>query len=344
MAKVDLPDVYRVISKGRTYYYAWKGKGAPRLPGKPGSPEFIAALKAAQDSRGAPDTKRMAGLIHAYRASKAWKLDLSEGTRKQWSRWLDRIGEDFNLPVAAFAKADMRKDIRIWRDGLSEKKDGKGGPRSADMGKQVLSRLMSFAVCEGLLTANPCEGLDNLYANDRSEIIWEEADLKALAGVASPEIMWAARLASLTGMRQDDCRKLKWSEVGTLAIERKAGKSRTGRGYLVPVYAELQALLAEIPNRSDHVLTNTRGQPWRSGLSDSFHDAAAKAKVDKHFHDLRGTAATHLYLAGFVLREIAEILAWEEDQVERIINRYVRRDAMLRDRIARLDAYRKNAR
>lgn len=85
------------------------------------------------------------------------------------------------------------------------------------------------------------------------------------------------------------------------------------------------------------MLTNTRGVPWRSGLSDSFADAAKLAEVDKHFHDLRGTAATRFYLANFTLREIAEILGWEEDHVERIINRYVRRDALLRDRIRRMD-------
>lgn len=233
------------------------------------------------------------------------------------------------------------------RNGLVAKRARKGerttgGPRAADMAKQVLSRLMSFAVAEGLLRSNPCAGMDNLYANDRSEIIWTPDDMAALAKVASPEIMWAARLAGLTGLRQDDCRRLVWSEIGELQIERVATKSRVGRGYLVPMYGELRSLLSEIPRRAVQVLTNTRGVPWRSGLSDSFANAAETAGVDKHFHDLRGTAATRLYLAGFTLREIAETLAWEEDQVERIINRYVRRDAMMRDRIARLDRHAAN--
>ena len=149
--------------------------------------------------------------------------------------------------------------------------------------------------------------------------------------------MWAARLGALTGLRQDDCRKLTWTEVGELAIERRAGKSRKGKVYLIPMYADLKSLLDEIPKRSVQVLTNTRRMPWKTGLSDSFGDAARAAGVNKHFHDLRGTAATKLYLAGFKLREIAEVLAWEEESVEKIINRYVRRDAMLRDRIRRLD-------
>lgn len=38
------------------------------------------------------------------------------------------------------------------------------------------------------------------------------------------------------------------------------------------------------------------------------------------------------------MNEIAEQLAWSEDQVERIINRYVRKNALLLERIRRLDA------
>jgi integrase len=61
------------------------------------------------------------------------------------------------------------------------------------------------------------------------------------------------------------------------------------------------------------------------------------AGVDLHFHDLRGTAATKLYLAELTVREIAEIMAWEEDSVERIIRRYVGREAAIKERIRRLN-------
>jgi integrase len=329
VTKVDLKGVCRVRAKGRIYVYAWRG--GPRLHEAEGTPAFVEELAAAQAAVHAPDTSRFAGVVQAYRASDAWK-DLSAGTRKVWSPWLDRIEEHFgSLSTRQFARPEIKRDIRRWRDKR------KNTPRAADMAMQVLSRVMSFAVAEGLIATNPCIGIEQLYSNDRSEIIWEPDDLAKLQAVASPEVWWAAQLALLTGMRQDDCRKLTWSEIGELAIERKASKSRTGRSVLVPIYGELQALLASIPKRAVQVLTNTRGVPWKSGLSDSFADAAKLAGVDKHFHDLRGTAVTRLYIAGFTLREIAEVVAWEEDQVERIINRYVRRDALLRDRIRRLD-------
>ncbi len=62
---------------------------------------------------------------------------------------------------------------------------------------------------------------------------------------------------------------------------------------------------------------------------------------DLHFHDLRGTATTKFYFAGLPVRVIAEILAWSEDQVERIIRRYVARGAATKAAIQQLNEVRK---
>jgi integrase len=56
---------------------------------------------------------------------------------------------------------------------------------------------------------------------------------------------------------------------------------------------------------------------------------------------LRGTAATKFYIAGLPIGVIAEILAWSEDQVERIIRRYVARAAATKAAIAQLNQARK---
>ena len=111
------------------------------------------------------------------------------------------------------------------------------------------------------------------------------------------------------------------------------------------MYGELRAALKAIPKRSTVVLTNTDKRPWATGFGSSFGTAKTRAKVDKHFHDLRGTAATKLYVAlrqGDVSdkeakREIAEIMTWSEKYVDALIDRYVNRDALLRDRIRRID-------
>lgn len=77
-----------------------------------------------------------------------------------------------------------------------------------------------------MIGSNPCVGIERLYEDERSYVIWEPEDLAKLKAVASREVWQAAQLAILTGLRQDDCRKLTWGEVGEIAIERRTGKSR----------------------------------------------------------------------------------------------------------------------
>lgn len=330
MPAVDLKGVYRVTAKGRTYWYAWRGPGAPRLEGEPGSEDFLQSLQAARSSRGRADRSRIRGLVADYRRSPEFK-DLADKTRSSWTPWLSRIEEHFGkLSIAAFDRPLIRVAIRKWRDERREH------PRTADMALQVLSRVLSYAVAEGRLTTNPVPGIPRLYANDRSQVIWTAEDLAALAKVASPEVLWAARLAALTGLRQGDLLRLTWTHVGKLAIEIPTGKSRRRKTTLIPLYPALEQLLAEIPRRAVTVLTNTRTLPWRTGFGASWQQAIKDAGVDKHFHDLRGTACTSFYLAGFSIREIAELMTWSEENVERLIDRYVKRDELLLDRIRRM--------
>lgn len=102
------------------------------------------------------------------------------------------------------------------------------------------------------------------------------------------------------------------------------------------IYAELRALLDMIPKRATTVLTNSRGLPWK-GFGASFQKARDKALGPRPaFHDLHGTVATRLYPAGLQMRSIAEILACDEVQVERVIRRYVGRNAAVLDVIRQL--------
>lgn len=334
MTTVDLDSVYKVTAKGRTYYYAWRGRGAPRLTSPPGSKEFVEELAAALRERHLGDKSKLGYLITSYKASEAWKKDIGDKTRQNWAPWLDKIRAKFGkVSIAAFERPKMRLAIRQWH------KSFRATPRAADMGLQAFSRVLSFGVEEGELSTNLCVGIPHLYSNDRSEVIWIDADLDALEKVASPELMHAARLAAMTGLRKSDLLRLSWSHIKPLSIEITTGKSKNRKTTLIPLYGSLRAHLETIPKRSTRVLTNTDGVPWAGGFGSSWNKAVTRAGIDKHLHDLRGTAATKLYLAGFSIREIAEILTWSEDRVEALINRYVKRDELLRDRIRRMDEF-----
>jgi hypothetical protein len=163
--KIDLKGIAKVTSKGREYWYAWRG--GPRLRGTPGTPEFHASYYEAIESRRLPDPGRFRSLVTLYKASKDFD-DLSPSTVRNWTPWLDRIAKYFgNLSIAQFDRPEkIRPIIRRWRNKYAET------PRTADYGLQVLSRVLSHAVDPlGKIAGNPCDGIKQIYSSNRSEII-----------------------------------------------------------------------------------------------------------------------------------------------------------------------------
>lgn len=334
---LPIKGVHVVQAKGRTYTYAWRG--GPRIKSEPGTDAFVQELADLRKGLVDGDRSKLRFLITSYKASDDWK-SLADKSRANWTPFLNKIDERFgNLSVLAFDRPLIRVPIRKWRDEM------KHTPRQADMALQVLSRILSFGVAEGRLQHNACTGIPRIYSSNRSHIIWLPDDFAALEKVASREIMWAVRLAAETGLRKSDVLRLSWTHVKAHSIEIRTGKSGETKTAIVPIHAGLRSLLNEIPKRkgraveSTSILVNTEGHPWKSGFNASFIAAKKRAGVDKHFHDLRGTAATRMFLAGLTVREISEMFTWSEDQVEKLINVYVKKDELLLDRIRRIDEH-----
>lgn len=337
MVRIDLKGITTVKSKGRRYHYAWRG--GPRLRGEPGSPEFISSYNEAIEQRRTPDKNRFRFVVTDYKASGEYRK-LADSTRQQWSKWLDRIVDYFgDLRIAQFDRPHkIRLVIRRWRNQWADT------PRTADYALQVLSRVLAHAVELGRIAGNPCEGIKHLYNSDRSEIIWTDSDIAHIKKTCSAEVAYAIDLASHTGLRLGDLIRVSWSHVSDDAIVLTTGKSRYRREAIIPIYDDLRELLDRIPKRATTILTSSRRRPWTAdGFGSSFNKAKIDAEMserDLHFNDLRGTAATKFYIAGFNMREIAETLAWEETSVEKIIRRYVSRSAAIKERIRKLKARR----
>lgn len=335
MVRVDLKGIVRVKSKGKVYHYAWRS--GPRLRGEPGSLEFMASYNEAIEGRRATDASRFRSLVVLYKASSDYKK-LADSTKRNWSTWLDRISDHFGaLRIAQFDRPDkIRPNIRRWRNQWADK------PRTADYGLQVLSRVLSFAVDPlGRIAGNPCEGIKQLYSVNRSEIIWAESDIAQLKKTCSADVGHAVDLAAHTGLRLGDLLRLSWSHIGEDAITISTGKSKHRRTAIIPLYDDLRAVLNSVPKRATTVLSNVRRRPWTAnGFGTAFNRAKIAADMadrDLHFHDLRGTAVTKFYIAGVPERVIAEIMAWEEDHVAKIIRRYVDRAAATKALIHQLN-------
>jgi hypothetical protein len=214
---VRLKGVHRVRSKGKTYYYAWRG--GPRVVGVPGSPEFIASYHAAYCSRRKPNAALFQSLIAAYLASTEFSA-LRERTRSDYLKQISKIEADFaSLPLDALEDPRVTRDFLNWRDSLAS------SPRQADYAWTVLMRLISWARGRGLTTYRPPDRVARLYHGDRAEKVWSDEDVAAFMAVAPLPLQRALVLALETGQRQGDLLTLPWSAYDGTWICSKDGHS-----------------------------------------------------------------------------------------------------------------------
>lgn len=187
---------------------------------------------------------------------------------------------------------------------------------------------------------NYAAGVEHLYENDRSEIVWQAADFTAFFAAASIEVREAVELAACTGLRRTYLVQIPWDAVGPHAIVWKTSKSRGRARVIIPLLPETRTLLQRIEARHaetmEHlppakrrdmpatILSNSRWQPWTPmGLGSRFNDAKGESGITVNLHDLRGTFATRCMIAGLTDQEIADILGWNTKDVAAIRIKYV---------------------
>ncbi len=144
--------------------------------------------------------------------------------------------------------------------------------------------------------------LSTLYNNDRSEIIWTDADVTHIKRTCSAEVANAVDLACHTGLRLSDLIRVAWSHVGDDAIVLTTGKSSHRREAIIPLHSALRDVLGRIPKLATTILTSSRRRPW---TADVFRKLLQQGQDRCQHVGARST------------------LAWEEDWVEKIIGRYV---------------------
>lgn len=351
------PRILKVARDGkplRWYIYAWRGGPLIRVATQPKRPTLtrddIAQIAAAQAKDRTLPTTMVPGAIAAFRKSRYWAKDLSDGTRRTWGTALNRIEDNWNdTPMRLLGELRMKKYVVEWRDEIAET-----APRAADIAVMVLNKFLEWAVLKGHCAANPAAGVPTVYRRtDRAPVIWLPEDIAAIHVHAKQPLKDALALAELTGLRRADLVALRWDEVGDFAISRTAAKRSRGKRYraTLPRLPQLDALLEELKTRKrkpgvETVLVNHWGKSFTGdGLNSSFDDAREKAnkgkgiyhverdpvtgepeQIAKRIHDFRGTFATHLMThptARLTDKEIADLMAWDENQIGEIRKRYV---------------------
>lgn len=308
-----------------TCFYACKG--GPRLPGRPGDPDFIAAYNAAVSNKIDPPVGTIQSILNAYRATTKF-ADLAPRTRKDYIEHIRLIETEFgDFPVEAIADRRARDTFLSWREAMAV-----NSRRQADYAFSTLAAIMAWAADRRLIPCNPCERPGKLYRADRTDSIWTEADEQAFLTTAPARLRLAYLLAVWTGQRQGDLLRLPWSAYDGSVIRLR--QSKTGRRVVIPVAAPLRTALEEAAStkKAVTILATVNGTSWTSwGFSASWRKAVAKAKVTGlTFHDLRGTAVTRLAIAGCSESEIATITGHSLHDVGAILDaHYLSRDSRL---------------
>lgn len=251
-------------------------------------------------------------------------------------RWLV---EHFGVSVF-FAQP---KQLHAYYFSLPQKVQSRNNVRSA------LYALGSFLVDEELSAVNPASGLPR-YSQPRGipkALDKSPADrIMAAAKALGPEIEAMILLFGYAGLRRDEARELRWSEVaedqGWLRIH---GKGRGGRSKVreVPIHPELALALRRWRVKTkDPVWVFPSPLKYRNHpvsiatVAKRVREVGSLAGIEGlHPHLLRHTFATRLLDLGADLRTVQEALGHASPATTAIYTRI--RPAKVADAVGRLD-------
>lgn len=322
--------VRRRLASGETATYYYHRATGVRLPGRPCSAEFLAALAKINLDAKTRTSGTLSGLIREFEDTAKWRR-LAESTKGEYRRvltfWDRRYG---TCPFAALEDKAFRRDVLKWHDAFSADK-----PREADNRVTILARALSWATKDGPLKVNVLDSFDRAYHGDRSELIWMPEHVDAFMRVAPAEMQLALVLALHTGQRQGDLLRLAWNSYDGERISLRQGKARRGdrlgHVVVVPCTRALKATLDDLEHRSPLILTTKTGRAFQKRyFSEQWEKTCAAAGItDLHFHDLRGTTVTMLFQAGCNLGEIVAITGHSLRRAQDILDRYLARTGVM---------------
>jgi integrase len=197
---------------------------------------------------------------------------------------------------------------------------------------------LNMAVKWGRLKESPMRFVEFLKEPPgRTRVVTEE-ELNALFSVMPSHLKAMFLLALNTGMRLNEIRMLKWSQIRIQEKVATITRFKSGKEQIIDLNSVSIAVLSNIIRRIDvpFVFYNPKtSKPWRC-LSNAFSKACSKAHVHNlRFHDSRHTYATDLLNSGADLRSIMDLMGHTS---MRMVQRYTHptRDR-LRDAVCRLE-------
>lgn len=325
---VRLKGVKVARAKGKVYYYHRKTN--TRLPGQPGSAEFIAAVRDldARHSKAAnPGT--LAGLIEAYRASPEFAA-LAPATRHKYGKVFEELRK---IEVARLANITPE-----WLYAYRDKKARERKRAVTNMILAVLKMMFNWGIKRGKCKANPVAAVERIRRPRGLPVKnrpYRPEELSTVLAEAPDWLRRAVAVAAYTGLRESDVVKVKWTAYDGRAFETRAQK--TGALVWVPAHSRLREILDAAPRTSPTIVAGVRGHEiGRSTLTTAFFSLLRRLRDEGKvgsglsFHGLRHTLGTALAEAGCDPPTIAAALGQATTQMAEHYSRTANRRELVR--------------
>lgn len=264
-------------------------------------------------------------------------------------------------PLGALPLVELTRDkVAAWWDSLPTSTPTQNG-RAYD----TLKSIMSTAVKDGLVAANPCdvEGAGKPEPKNSGVALTASEVLAYLAAVPEPRRV-ALMAAAWCGLRSGEVRGLRRGDVdlenGVLRVEQGVTRVKVAEGQWENVIGPLKTraarrtvampqvmtsamrtYLASLSVRGREALIFTAGDgvnPLHGSTLDRAHDKARRAigRPELRIHDLRRTAATLAAQGGATTKELMAMLGHTTVTMAMVYQ--TADDARDAERAARLDA------
>jgi integrase len=320
MTRIRLEYVHEYRSRERTYYYfRRRGFKKARLPGLPGSEEFMAAYQQALSASQPKDigaNRTKPGTVNAcivgYYTCLAFR-GLASSTQQHRRAILERFRERHGDKRIALLPSHK---IEEWLNQMQ--------PVAARNWLKTLRGLLEFAVKERFCATNPARDIKLPKWKGGHHRAWTDAEVEQFE--RKHAIGSRARLAFALGLytvqRAGDVRGLGQQHVRNGELTFK--QSKTGVRLTLPILPELQAILDATPSGHMTFLVNDKGGQYSgTRFSDQFRQWCNEAGLPREcsFHGLRATGCTVLADAGYSVHEIA---AWSGHATLKEVERYTK--------------------
>jgi integrase len=331
-----LPYVLRIRAGKRDYYYfrygadaAGRGDKRVRLPGAPGSREFLHAYNALRAQHipdqpigpgGAFPTGSLGWTIARYKLKAPQWKEAAASTREIYERRFAWLTDNYGgLQMAAF-DGDMLREIR----DLPEFDDK---PSVADATIERFAHVWDFAreylrADMRLAGLNPGRHIKKAHRGEgESAPLWPLELCRKFEALENRDLVTFYYLARYTGQRRSDLAQMRWDDIA--GDEMYVAQIKTSAKIWVPMPKLLRDYLADWPKRGPFIVMSSKGRSkptaWReTSITNQFIKATkalgfetTDSKGEPRFyspHGLRHLCGVELSLAGATAEQIAAVL------------------------------------